>query len=64
MAFNFTNPTTFMIMVFYSFLTYFLFPQITLMVLGYKTENCVIGFSFGFAVSVFLWLTYGKEYVN
>ena len=64
MAFNFTNLTTFMIMVFYSFLTYFLFPQLTLMVLGYKTENCVIGFSFGFAVSVFLWLTYGKEYVN
>lgn len=64
MAFNFTNTTTFMIMLFYSFLTYFLFPQITLMVLGYKTENCVIGFFLGFVVSVFLWITYGKEYVN
>lgn len=64
MAFNFTNPTTFMIMVFYSFLTYFLFPQITLMVLGYKPENFLIGSFLGFAVSVFLWLTYGKEYVN
>ena len=48
-------------MIFYSILTFFIGPLITRPVLGSNPENCIVGFTLGFFISVFLWVYYGKK---
>ena len=59
-----SSPTTISIMVFYSFLTFFLGPLITRTFLGEHPDQCVAGFLLGFTVSVFLWMKYGRHYAK
>ncbi len=59
-----SSPTTISIMVFYSFLTFFLGPLITRTFLGEHPDQCVAGFLLGFTISVFLWMKYGRHYVK
>tara|TARA_B100000963_G_scaffold358555_1_gene383460 strand:- start:3175 stop:3366 length:192 start_codon:yes stop_codon:yes gene_type:complete len=59
-----SNITTISIMVFYSLLTYFIGPQLTLFFMADNPENCVVGFTIGFAISIFLWMKYGKEFAK
>lgn len=59
-----TNPTTILIMVFYSFLTFFLGPLITRFFLNEHPDQCVAGFLLGFTISVFLWMKYGRHYAK
>ncbi len=59
-----SSPTTISIMVFYSFLTFFLGPLITRTFLGEHPDQCVAGFLLGFTISVFLWMKYGRHYAK
>lgn len=56
-----SSPMGFLIMIFYSLLTFFVGPYLTLPFLESGPENCVAGFTVGFAISVFLWLKFGKN---
>ncbi len=56
-----SNNVTIFAMVLYSILTYFVGPLVTRPFLGTSSENCIVGFSLGFAVSVFLWAKFGKN---
>jgi len=49
------------IMLFYSFLTFFLGPLITRQFLGEHPDQCVAGFLLGFTVSVLLWMKFGRH---
>uniref|UniRef100_A0A6C0F9C1 Uncharacterized protein n=1 Tax=viral metagenome TaxID=1070528 RepID=A0A6C0F9C1_9ZZZZ len=50
-----------MTMIFYSILTYFIGPLVTRNVFSLKgSENCIVGFTLGFALSVILWAIWGK----
>ena len=55
------NTTFIMIMLFYSFLTFFVGPMITTMFLKHKF-SVEIGFLLGFVVSLLLWVNLGKKY--
>lgn len=59
-----SSPTTISIMVFYSFLTFFLGPLITRTFLDEHPDQCVAGFLLGFTISVFLWMKYGRHYAK
>ncbi len=59
-----SSPTTISIMLFYSFLTFFLGPLITRTFLGEHPDQCVAGFLLGFTISVFLWMKYGRHYAK
>ena len=59
-----SNPTTIAIMVFYSFLTFFLGPLITRTFLSEHPDQCVAGFLLGFTISVLLWMKYGRKYAK
>ena len=59
-----SNPTTFGIMVFYSFLTFFLGPIITRPIMKDHPDQCIAGFLLGFTVSVLLWMKVGRHYAN
>lgn len=59
-----SNNTTIAIMVFYSFLTFFLAPYVAGMVLKNNPNHDVIGFTFGFVVSVILWIKVGRNYIT
>lgn len=59
-----SNPTTIAIMVFYSFLTFFLGPLVTRMFLAEHPDQCVAGFLLGFTVSVLLWMKYGRKFAK
>ena len=59
-----SSPTTISIMVFYSFLTFFLGPLITRTFLGEHPDQCVAGFLLGFTISVLLWMKYGRKYAK
>ena len=59
-----SSKTTISIMVFYSFLTFFLGPLITRQFLEEHPDQCVAGFLLGFTVSIFLWMKYGRHYVK
>ena len=59
-----SSPTTISIMVFYSFLTFFLGPLITRTFLGEHPDQCVAGFLLGFTISVFLWMKFGRHYAK
>ncbi len=56
-----SSPTMMAIMLFYSFLTFFLGPLITRLFLGEHPDQCVAGFLLGFTVSVLLWMKYGRH---
>ncbi len=49
------------LMVIFSFLTYFLGPVITRNFIGEHPDQCVFGFLFGFTISVFIWMKYGRK---
>ena len=61
---NLSNNTTIGIMVFYSFLTFFLAPYVAGMVLKNNPNHDVIGFAVGFVISVILWIQVGRGYVT
>jgi len=58
-----SSPTGILIMIFYSILTFFIGPYLTMPFLKSSPENCVAGFTLGFALSIILWLKFGKELV-
>lgn len=57
-----STPISVGIMVFYSILTFFLGPLITRPFFNEHPDQCVGGFLFGFTISVFLWMKYGRFY--
>lgn len=59
-----SNPTTIAIMVFYSFLTFFLGPLVTRNFMSDHPDQCVAGFLLGFTVSVLLWMKVGRKYAK
>ena len=59
-----SSPLSIGIMVFYSFLTFFLGPLITRPFLGDKyPDQCVGGFLLGFTISILLWMSMGRKLV-
>tara|TARA_B100000424_G_C22742430_1_gene401779 strand:+ start:154 stop:351 length:198 start_codon:yes stop_codon:yes gene_type:complete len=56
-----SNPTSIAIMLFYSFLTFFLGPLLTRPFMGDHPDQCIAGFLLGFTVSVLLWMKYGRH---
>ena len=59
-----SNPRTIAIMVFYSFLTFFLGPIITRPFMKDHPDQCVAGFLLGFSISIFLWMKFGRHYAQ
>ena len=57
-----SNITSILIMVFYSFLTFFLGPLITKPFLSEHPDQCIAGFLLGFTISILLWMKYGRHY--
>jgi len=55
-----SNPTVIAIMCFYSFLTFFLGPYVSNLFV--KKNHDLVGFVFGFVVSIILWVNVGKKY--
>ena len=56
-----SNMSVISTMVFYSILTFFIGPLITRPLLGNYPDPCVAGFLFGFTISIFLWIKYGRQ---
>ena len=56
-----SNYKTVLAMIFYSVLTYFIGPLVTRPIVGPGVENCIVGFTLGFAVSVLLWSIFAKQ---
>jgi hypothetical protein len=50
------------IMVFYSFLTFFVGPFITRPFLKEHPDHCIAGFLVGFTISILLWMKIGRYY--
>ena len=48
-------------MVFYSLLTFFLAPLLTRYVMNDHPDQCIFGFLFGFTISIFLWMKFGRK---
>ncbi len=59
-----TNQKTIGLMVFFSLITYFIGPLLTRPFLQKHPDQCVAGYSLGFAVSVFIWMKYGRHLVK
>ena len=59
-----SSPTMIGIMIFYSFLTFFLGPMITRPFMNDHPDQCVAGFLLGFTVSVFLWMKFGRKFAK
>jgi positive regulator of sigma E activity len=55
------NPTALAIMIFYSFLTFFVGPMVSELFLFEQNDKSVGGFLLGFTVSVLLWMKYGRK---
>ncbi len=49
-------------MTLYSLLTYFIGPLITRPFMNDHPDQCVAGYLFGFTISIFLWMKYGRNY--
>ena len=58
-----SSPRAVGIMIFYSFLTFFLGPLVTRSFMGDHPDQCIAGFLIGITVSVFLWMKYGRKLV-
>ncbi len=50
-----------MAMVFYSILTFFVMPLITSPFFENHCDRCIAGFVLGFAISILLWMKFGKD---
>tara|TARA_Y100000768_G_scaffold37666_1_gene24652 strand:- start:1535 stop:1717 length:183 start_codon:yes stop_codon:yes gene_type:complete len=48
-------------MVFYSLLTFFIIPMITTPYFKDHQDPCIGGFVLGFALSILLWMKFGKD---
>jgi hypothetical protein len=48
-------------MVFYSILTFFLVPYLTSPLYPEHEDRCIAGFVLGFAISIMLWMKFGKK---
>ena len=51
-----------LIMCFYSFLTFFLGPILTRPFMNDHPDQCIAGFLFGFTISIFLWMKFGRHF--
>ena len=49
-------------MTLYSLLTYFIGPLNTRPFMNDHPDQCVAGYLFGFTISIFLWMKYGRNY--
>jgi len=56
-----SSSTSVSIMVFYSILTFFIGPYLTRSFIDNGPDNCIAGFTVGFAISLVLWIKYGKK---
>lgn len=56
-----SNTKRIMAMIFYSILTFFISPLITRPLLPNHPDQCIFGFLFGFTISVFLWMKFGRN---
>ena len=56
-----SNTNKIMAMVFYSGLTFFVGPFITRLFLSEHPDQCVAGFTLGFAISIILWMKFGRH---
>ena len=59
-----SNQITIGIMILYSILTFFIGPLVTRPFMKDHPDQCIAGFLLGFTVSIFLWMKYGRKYVN
>ena len=59
-----SSPTMIGIMIFYSILTFFVGPLVTRPFMKDHPDQCIAGFLLGFTVSIFLWMKFGRKYVN
>ena len=64
-----SNPTTIMIMIFYSLLTFFVGPYLVRPFIKETkttsiTEIDLLGFLLGFSISLILWVKFGKYYAS
>ena len=50
-----------MAMIFYSILTFFVGPFITRPFLKDHPDQCVAGFTLGFAISIIMWMKFGRN---
>lgn len=56
-----STPSSQAAMVFYSLLTFFIFPYFTTpLIPGNSPNNCIVGFTVGFIISIFLWFMFGE----
>jgi hypothetical protein len=56
-----SNTNKIMAMIFYSILTFFVGPLITRPFLKDHPDQCVAGFTLGFAISIILWMKFGRN---
>lgn len=56
-----SNTNKIMAMVFYSILTFFVAPFVTRLFLEEHPDQCIGGFIIGFAISIILWMKYGRN---
>ncbi len=57
-----SSPMSIAIMIFYSFLTFFIGPFITRPFMSDHPDQCVAGFLVGFTISILLWMKIGRHY--
>lgn len=50
-----------MAMIFYSVLTFFVTPLLTSPFFEEHDDRCIAGFVLGFAISILLWMKFGKD---
>ena len=48
-------------MIFYSLLTFFITPMLTSPYFEEHDDRCIAGFILGFAISILLWMKFGKD---
>lgn len=56
-----SNNYRIMAMVFYSVLTFFVAPFLTSPFFEDHCDKCMAGFVLGFAISILLWMKFGKN---
>jgi len=59
-----SSPVAIGIMTFYSLITFFIAPMITTPLLKGWKDPCPVGFTVGFIISIILWKTVGRKYVE
>lgn len=50
-----------MAMIFYSIITFFVTPLLTSSFYENHEDPCIAGFVLGFAISILLWMKFGKD---